>query len=85
MLACHAGGRGFESRPLRHLLENESRKKLAIVRAFLWVIFAHIGGLGPRDIDPILVFNDQISMLMHVVLQCSTESNQHELRTFAPS
>ncbi len=29
--ACHAGGRGFESRPLRHYLKSPNRK----IRAFL--------------------------------------------------
>ena len=32
MLACHAGGRGFESRPLRHFLRMEAR----LARAFSW-------------------------------------------------
>ena len=27
MLACHAGGRGFESRPLRHYFQKESRHR----------------------------------------------------------
>ncbi|OWL61434.1 hypothetical protein AKG75_20790, partial [Vibrio parahaemolyticus] len=29
--ACHAGGRGFESRPLRHLFESPARNSRAFV------------------------------------------------------
>ena len=55
--ACHAGGRGFESRPLRHIRNTSplnacDPQKARLVRAFLCacVLYVAVGASLPRDL-----------------------------------
>ncbi|MGY2173553.1 hypothetical protein, partial [Pseudomonas gingeri] len=50
---CHAGGRGFESRPLRHIrcsgpLNARTSQEARLVRAFCCLLFAKNPGFKKR-------------------------------------
>ena len=48
-MACHAGGRGFESRPLRHMKKNARDILLGMSRAFF--LYSCYGRVRSRDVS----------------------------------